>query len=237
MYPPWLLGTGITAISMAVPVTKTLRDVFYKHRASGMLEYPSLSWSLFFAESPYLMAMALLFSAIFYGTVQTFQGLTRFFYFWVFFVVNLALYSYFGQAFMCLVKDIPTAGALQGALIGTNVFFSGLVVRPQYFVGAFQIGYWFAPGRYAYEGLIITQFNGITDNVTATSGSPYFYFLGCQDINEPCVGSMEDFIEYFFGGKFTYDQFWLDIGVLIGYLVVAKLATHFALWKFNYVNT
>jgi hypothetical protein len=225
---------------MAVPVTKTLRDVFYKHRASGMLEYGSLSWSLFFAESPYLMAMAFLYSVVFYWTVQIFPDPLRFFYFWVFFVINLALYSYFGQAFMCLVKDIPTAGALQGALIGTNVFFSGLVVRPQYFVGAFQIGYWFAPGRYAYEGLIVTQFNGMTDPVTATTGSPYFYFLGCStsdENEEPCVGTMEQFVSYFYGGKFTYDQFWLDIGVLLGFLVVAKLATHVALWKFNYVNT
>jgi hypothetical protein len=223
---------------MAVPVTKTLRDVFYKHRASGMLEYHSISWALFFSESPYLMAMALLYSAVFYGTLQLFTSVSRFFYFWVFFVVNLALYSYFGQAFMCLVKDIPTAGALQGALIGTNVFFSGLVVRPQYFVGAFQLGYWAAPGRYAYEGLIVTQFNGMTDPVVATSGSPYFYYLGCTEGQaDQCQGTMEQFVDYFYGGKFTIDQFWLDIGVLLGFLVVAKLATHFALWKFNYVNT
>lgn len=204
-----------------------------------MLEYSSLSWSLFFAESPYLMAMALLYSAIYYGTVQLFEDFTRFFYFWVFFVINLALYSYFGQAFMCLVKDIPTAGALQGALIGTNVFFSGLVVRPQYFVGAFQIGYWFAPGRYAYEGLIITQFRGMDNPVIAETGSPFFYYLGCSTSDEDteCQGTMEQFVDYFFGGKFTYDQFWLDIGVLLGFMVVAKLATHFALWKFNYVNT
>jgi ABC-type multidrug transport system permease subunit len=123
---------------MAVPVTQQIRDVFYKHRASGMLSHSSLSWALFLAETPYLCAISVLFGAVYYGTVGLFDSVEQFGLFWVFFILNVAIYSYFGQAFICLVKDTATAGALVGALIGYNIFFSGLVVKPQYFVGPFQ---------------------------------------------------------------------------------------------------
>lgn len=137
------------------------------------------------------------------------------------------------------VGNSPTAGALVGALIGYNVFFSGHIVRPQYFSGPFQLGYWTAPGRFALEGITMNQFDDILDPVEARENSPFFYFLGCADKQiAPCVGTMETYVlDYYFGGRFTPDNFWLDIGVLLGYLLLARLLTWFSLMKFNYVNT
>lgn len=154
----------------------------------------------------------------------------------------MANYAYFGQAFICLVKDIPTAGALVGALIGYNVFFSGLIVKPQYFRGPFQLGYWTAPGRFAFEGLVMTQFKDIQVPVLAQPGSAFYFELGCaatiEDISdEPCTGTMEQFVNFFFGGRFTNDNFWLDIGVLLGYLLLSRILTYWALAKFNYSNS
>ena len=101
---------------MAVPVTQRIRDVFYKHRASGMMSHSSLSWALFLAESPYLVAMSTLFAAVYYATVGLFQTATQFGLFFTFFVLNMATYTYFGQAFICLVKDTSTAGAREFSL-------------------------------------------------------------------------------------------------------------------------
>jgi hypothetical protein len=171
--------------------------------------------------------------------------------FWVFFTLNIAIYNYFGQAFICLVKDTPTAGALVGALIGYNIFFSGLVVRPQYFVGPFQLGYWTAPGRFALEGLVVTQFAGNEGPVIPQYASPYFFYLNCTADISPdqlpfsaeealpmdCLGTIDDYVNYFFGGRFTIDNFWIDVVVLLAYMILAKFVTEFALWKFNYVNT
>lgn len=224
---------------MAVPVTQQIRDVFYKHRASGMMSHTSLSWSLFFAETPYICLISLLFGAIYYATVGLFHTGEQFGMFWVFFTLNVAIYSYFGQAFICLVKDTPTAGALVGALIGYNIFFSGLVVKPQYFVGPFQLGYWTAPGRFALEGLVITQFADNDTPVFPRFASPYFFYLNCtlDEIPEECPGTIDDYVNYFFGGRFSLDHFWMDVFVLLGYMILAKFVTEFALWKFNYVNT
>ncbi len=156
-----LIIMGVTSISMAVPVMKKIRDVFYKHRASGMLQHNSLAWSLQVGETVYLCLIALLFAVVYYVTVGLFQNVAKFGLFWVFTILNIATYTYFGQAFICLVKDVPTAGALMGALIGYNVFFSGLIVKPQYFSGPFQLGLWTAPGRFAFEGIAMTQFSDL----------------------------------------------------------------------------
>jgi hypothetical protein len=173
----------------------------------------------------------------------------KFWYFWLFFTLNVANYAFFGQAFICLVKDTPTAGALMGALIGYNVFFSGLIVKPQYFVGPFQLGYWTAPGRFALEGLVITQFDDIENPVVPEFESPFWYEMGCnQTLTEAylnnqtydpasCTGTMSHYVGFYFGGRFRTSHFWLDLGMLLGYLALSRALTYFALWKFNYSNS
>jgi ABC-type multidrug transport system permease subunit len=236
-----LIITGVTSISMAVPVMKTMRDVFYKHRASGMLGHNAISWALQVGETPYICLFSVLFCAVYYGIIGLFKSFEKFGLFWVFFVLSVCTYTYFGQAFICLVKDVPTAGALVGALIGYNVFFSGLIVKPQYFSGPFQIGLWTAPGRFAFEGIVVTQFAGLDIPVIPEPFSPFYFYLGCgtslNDFNANCSGTMSEYVNFYFGGKFTEDHWSLDVGVLLGYLVLARLLTWFALKKFNYVNT
>jgi hypothetical protein len=229
---------------MAVPVTQRIRDVFYKHRASGMISHSSLSWALFFAESPYLCTISFFFAIVYYATVGLFDTATQFGMFWIFFILNVATYTYFGQAFICLVKDTATAGALVGALIGYNIFFSGLVVKPQNFEGPFQLGYWTAPGRFALEGLVTTQFNDNDLAVIPEPLSPYFFYLNCNanrtvdgQLEEECYGTIDDYVSYFFGGRFTLDNFQMDVGALFAYMILAKVVTELALRKFNYVNT
>lgn len=135
-----------------------------------------------------------------------------------------------------------------GALIGYNVFFSGLIVKPQYFVGPFQLGFWTAPGRFAFEGLVITQFKDIDLPVEATVGSPFFYETGCNRTefdmasaagltNVTCQGTMDDYVEFFFGGRFTLDHFWIDLGCLFGYLILSRVLSYWALKRFNYSNS
>jgi ABC-type multidrug transport system permease subunit len=135
-----LIIIGVVSISMSVPVMKQIRDVFYKHRASGMLAHNSVTLAVTLGELPYLVMISAIFSSVYYALVGLFGTANKWFSFFLYFGLNMATYTYFGQAFICLVKDIPTAGALVGALIGYNVFFSGLVVRPQYFSGPFQLG-------------------------------------------------------------------------------------------------
>lgn len=121
---------------------------------------------------------------MFYFTVGLFQTAEKFRYFWLFFTLNVAIYAFFGQAFICFVPDVPTSGALVGALIGYNIFFSGYIVKPPYFRGPFQLGLWTAPGRFAFGGIVTTQFDGVMDPVQATQGSPFFFHLQCGNVTD-----------------------------------------------------
>jgi len=118
-----LIIIGVVSVSMAVPVMNQIRDVFYKHRASGMLDHNSVTVAVTIAETPYLFMMSALFCAVFYGLVGLFAGVNNWFWFFFLFGLNMATYTYFGQAFICLVRDANTAAALVGALIGFNVSF------------------------------------------------------------------------------------------------------------------
>jgi hypothetical protein len=151
------------------------------------------------------------------------------------FTFNLAIYSYFGQAFMCLVSSMPTAQILASVFIGLNNFFSGLIVRPQFMTGFFEITYWITPGHYVYEGLVLAQFHGDNRTVIAVNNSDFYDFLECAEFNiNPCNGTIEQYIHVFFGGRFNKDNELQDILVLALFLVTARVVTFFALNSFNF---
>jgi hypothetical protein len=102
-----------------------------------------------------------------------------------------------------------------------------------------QLGYWTAPGRFALEGLVTTQFYEDDTPVMAQYASPYWFHINCtiDTLPEDCQGTISDYVDFLFGGRFTLDNFWIDVGVLLFYMILAKGVQEFALYYFNYVNT
>lgn len=137
---------------------------------------------------------------------------------------------------MCLVNSMTTAQILASVFIGLNNFFSGLIVRPQFLSGLFDFTYWITPGHYVYEGLVITQYSDDRRSVVAVEDSDFFVYLGCDGRNstDVCIGTVGDYVDNFFGGRFTPDHLLQDIFVLALYLVSARVMTFFALKYFNF---
>lgn len=230
---------GTTAMNMAIPVAKRVRDVFYKHRASGCIEHNATFIGMVVAELPYLLIMAVIYAIVYCATSGIFTTAGNFFWFVLFFFLHTASFSFFAQCFMCLVRDENTVGALQGAWIGVNIFYAGFVFLPQNFLVYFEVGLWINASRYALEGIIFSQFEGISTPVSATEKSPYWYFLGCQHMGETelCSGSMIEYATFFFGDKFSASNRMVDVGALCGWIILALFGTWLSLKKFNYVNT
>jgi len=229
---------GTTAMTMAIPVAKRVRDVFYKHRASGMIDHNATFVGMVVAELPYLLFMAVLYVLIYCATAGLFTTVGNFFWFVLFFFLHTSSFSFFAQCFMCLVRDEKTVGALQGVWIGLNLFYAGFVVLPQNFFSFFIAGLWINASRYALEGIIFTQFQEISTPVAAEEFSPFWFFLDCTiEDGESCSGSMIQYATFFFGGRFSASNRGMDVGVLVAWIVVALLGTWFCLKKFNYVNT
>jgi len=249
-----LLLMGFTSINMAVPVMKNIRDVFYKHKASGMLTYNSMHLSLSIAEIPYLFSASLLYTMVYFFCIKSFQGACGFFAFWAYFTFNMAIWSYFGQAFMCLVKPTDVALTLSSALIGLNLFFSGYNPRPQFVNDIFVMVLYFSPGRWAYEGIIVQLFKSASESgmevKTALCGPFYHYLVNantCTAVTDcsssasvdECIGTAYQYVDFYFGGKFNDSptNFWLGIFFLFFYIFVARTLTYLSLRFFDHGNT
>ena len=81
-----------------------------------------------------------------------------------------------GQLFMCLVRGPATAQILCAMFIGTNNFFSGLIVRPQQMgEGLWLVTYWITPGHFVYEGKSFIQpTNSTVNQIMLFKSKPLF---------------------------------------------------------------
>jgi len=247
---------GVMSITTVLPVMLKIRDVFYLHRAAGMIDHRDLNQALAVAEKRFICLGSACFCAVFYFAIGLEVSFNKFLAFWGFFTFNLALYSYFGQAFMCSVRGMATAQILNAVFIGINNFFSGLIVRPQYLSAFFFVPYYITPGHYVYEGLIVSQFTGDDRLVVANDLSEYQRWItalpaeerpycppveSCEDTQyccpTDCCGTVEQYMDSFFGGYFNSGNLLQDVLVLGLFLVTARVLTYFSLRFFNYVST
>ena len=257
---------GIMSIFSVLPVMMSIRDMFYRHRAAGMIGSGSLAWALGYAEKGFILVTSTIFCVLFLliGFSPDARYIMGSLAFWVsiaqcvlvdrsfeacikliyaalsflrqgFFTFNIAIYSYFGQAFVCFFRPMATAQILASVFIGLNNFFSGLIVRPQFMKGLFAFTYWITPGHYVYEGMITSTYDGDDRAVVADFGSDFYYEIGCDTRNftGDCTGRVDQYMDSFFGGKFQKDHIAFDFIILGVYLVVARFVTFLAL---NYIN-
>ena len=147
-----------------------------------------------------------------------------------------AIYSYFGQAFVACIPTVPTAQILASVFIGLNNFFSGLIVHPQYLSGFFEVPYWITPGHYVFEGMVMALFSKNDNVVIVMPGSTFYESISCT-AGEECTGTVSDFVDVFFGGRFQKDHIWYDALICGMFLLMACVATYYGLRFFNYMNT
>ena len=83
----------------------------------------------------------------------------------------------------------------------------------------------------------------LSDNQTpviATPGTAFYETMECPEKNVnadgECTGTVSQFVEVFFGGKFNINHMWYDALVLGLYLLLARVVTYYGLMKFNYMT-
>mmetsp|Transcript_13283 Transcript_13283/g.25371 ORF Transcript_13283/g.25371 Transcript_13283/m.25371 type:complete len:746 (-) Transcript_13283:283-2520(-) len=235
---------GVLSITSVIPVSLSIRDMYYRHKAAGMLNSRSVGRAFAIAEKRFIIISSVLFCAVFIpisGIVDSpnqdlRHKVRKSIAFWGFFAFNGAIYSYIGQLFTCLVRGQGTATILASVFIGINNFFSGLIVRPQQMTGFWQITYWINPGHFVYEGLCMSVFNNDTRKVIVSEGSDYYIPLGC-DITYPnsdCEVEVHTYVDEFFGGLFHKDNIPRDAIILGCILFAVRMSTFLALRFFTY---
>jgi hypothetical protein len=130
---------------------------------------------------------------------------------------------------------MPTAIILSSVFIGLNNFFAGLIVRPQLMVGGFYaLPYYICPGHYVYEGMIVCLFDDDDRTVKADNGTEFYEFLNCTAADTTdCEGTVEEFVDAFFGGEFggsTHTR--RDNAIILGFILVITRVLTFLCLKY-----
>eukprot|EP00581_Thalassiosira_minuscula_P015180 CAMPEP_0183715372 /NCGR_PEP_ID=MMETSP0737-20130205/9619_1 /TAXON_ID=385413 /ORGANISM="Thalassiosira miniscula, Strain CCMP1093" /LENGTH=1519 /DNA_ID=CAMNT_0025944463 /DNA_START=22 /DNA_END=4581 /DNA_ORIENTATION=- len=248
-----LLGTifisfiiiGVLSVTSVLPVMLSVRDMYYRHKAAGMLNSRSVGRALSSAEKKFIIISCFLFCLVFIplSGITNSPSLTlrervmESIAFWGFFTFNMAIYSYCGQLFMCLVRGQGTAYVLCSVFIGINNFFSGFIVRPQQMMGGFwEITYWICPGHYVYEGLVMTVFHKDERKVSVSEGSDYYFDLNCDEylVDGVCEVPVYEYVDTFFGKLYNRDNVIRNLLILGGILFLVRFSTFMALRFLTY---
>ena len=129
---------------------------------------------------------------------------------------------------------MPTAIILSSVFIGLNNFFAGLIVRPQLMVGGFYaLPYYICPGHYVYEGMVVCLFQDDDRMVRADNGTEFYESLNCTSADEEsCEGTVDDFIDSFFGGEFGGDNTIRNNSIILGFILVVTRVLTFLCLKY-----
>jgi hypothetical protein len=95
---------GVLSITSVLPVMLSIRDMYYRHKAAGMLNSRSVGRALATAEKWFILLSSLLFCVVFLPLsgiltdpdrtlMERFKAAAGF---WGFFAFNTAIYSYIG---------------------------------------------------------------------------------------------------------------------------------------------
>jgi len=122
---------GVYSFNTVLSVFEVERNMFYRHKFSLMYAYFPLIFAVTIVELPFILVSGLLFSVFFYFMVGFSTVAYRFFLYYLFFTLNMACWTFLGQAFMSLFKDVATAQGFGSVMATMNSLFSGVLIRPQ----------------------------------------------------------------------------------------------------------
>ncbi|KAG2492873.1 hypothetical protein HYH03_008788 [Edaphochlamys debaryana] len=202
---------GISNCLTILPVIDADRRVFYRERAAGLFHVVPYVMSQGLAEVPYIAVQSILYSIIVYFTIQFEFQAVKFFWFLLYFFLNLLAFTFFGVAVMAALPSVPlaTSGAA-GMLLLWNLFCGFLVYKRD--IKPWWIwAYYFNPATYTIYGVVTTQ---LGDDYTNTIA-----------VGPGMVMTVADFVEQTFGYKYSM-RGWLVLilaGFVLGFRVMACL--------------
>lgn len=198
------LFLGVNAMNTVLPVFEVERNMFYRHKASLMYDYRAIGLAFTLVEVPFIILASMVFVILWYFTVGFAVNAGKFFLYFLFMFLSLAVFTFLGQGFMAIFPDSQTAQGFGSLLIGMSGIFGGILIRPQYIPTFWLWGYWTFPLHYVLEGLFTSQFQGDNTTIVASYGSPFFDAvcpgIGPDDpIPANCTGTAEEWINVSFG--------------------------------------
>ena len=149
-----LLFLCVNALNSILSLFEVERNMFYRHRASGMYDSRATTAAFTLAEAPFILLAATIFIALFYFLMGLALDVEKFFWFYAFLFGTMATFTFSGQMLMSLFKDSQTAQGVGGLVVTFTSLFGGILIRPSEIPNFWIFMYWLMPGHYLYEGVV-----------------------------------------------------------------------------------
>jgi len=215
--------TGLTFLLSGITVLMPLRPAYYRERASNT--YPSWAYGLsyFLAELPYVTLNSLLvllvswFFSTLYNPASSPQS--QFLKFWALalpFWAFLFMCTVVGHALSAISPSLEVANAIGPGMGSWLSSFAGFYLAYPHIPKGYTWIYWLNPFRYAYEALVLVEFQGYA---LSCEGYTFLNATGqplCAFANGDAVISYMGMIPWAYG---------LDVGVVFLYLAAFMAVT------------
>jgi len=240
IYMSWLMISTL-GMNSILPFFELERNMFYRHKTALMYNTASISTAFTLAELPFLIGTCFLYVTIFYFMVGFAAEASKYFFYFLFMFLCMSLFTYLGQMLIAICPDAQIAQGFAGLTSSTTGLFAGVLIRPANIPTFWLFMYYLMPGHYILEGLLVTQYYKDETPIEASTDSPFWDYLGCdQQIAEGatnCVGTAEEWVYASFEGAFVIEHVPGCIGYLIGMVVLTRIVTVYGLGYLNYRKT
>lgn len=234
---------GVYSFNTVLSVFEMERNMFYRHKASLMYDQVSLILAVTIVEIPFILVSSLLFNIFFYFMVGFSTEAYRFFLYYLFFTLNMAVWTFIGQTFMALFKDVATAQGFGAVMNNFNSLFAGVLIRPQFISSFWIFLYWLMPSHYILEGLLLSQYHNDNTPIEPSLGSPFALSINgtstcpnISDYTEECYGTAWQWVDVSFGGYFEWSHMIGNVVYLCVICVFVKVLSYVAMVKLNYLD-
>jgi len=232
-------------VATVIPFLFTRKALFYRESASKMYAPSAFAIANNFVEDPYVIAEVVISILLYYFLVGYVTNPIWVFFYFIFltliFTMAMTFIGMFYAALMPSAASAQVLGTLTAQLLG---LFSGIIVLPNTIPGYLIWIYYLSPQRWLQEGLIMTQFNFITNPICYPTGSAVVISAGdtCEsgfekfNLTDPvqfccCPSgslgiSAKDYVQgpLFLGGPngYSFSFRWWDILYILVIMVLAR---------------
>jgi len=208
---------GVLNALIVMSVVANERTVFYRERAMGY--YHPLAYSLAQGaiEIPYVALQSILYTVIVYFMIHFEFTASKFFWFLLFFFLNLWFFTAFGIMCINLTPTVQLGSVLASFFVSLWNLYCGFLISGADIKDWWIWAYYFNPVTYVMYGCIVTQLGDVETRIS------------------------DDFPQQRTVKQYLEDQYWYYydmrgplVGILLGFITFVRLLSALSLYSLNW---
>ncbi|KAH8066947.1 ATPase [Aureococcus anophagefferens] len=218
---------GVIYMVTGMPLVAAERAAFYREQSSSMYRPLPYAMAYVLVEIPYLVVYSFIFCGVLFGIVDMYGGYEKFLWYVAIYMGYVSFMCFFGQFLVVALPDEASAQAIGPSVSSLFSLFSGFVIAPAKMPSFWMFMYWISPCHYFFEGLVVTQFHGVSEEVVVgaipTPAGPVPVEVSLSTL----LTGKGPFSK--FNGEFLWEHRWTDLIFLFAMVAALRILSTFFL--------